>query len=69
LFRYSRLCGMASDAVDVVKLEIPQGSKYLKFKMSEFFNNIVRINNFKNLKRSLRFKYVFEINTSGDNVM
>ena len=32
LFRYSRLCGTASDAVDAVKLEIPQGFKLLKYK-------------------------------------
>jgi hypothetical protein len=27
-FRYSRLCGKASDAVDAVKMEIPQGFKF-----------------------------------------
>ncbi|MGD8981525.1 MAG: hypothetical protein PVF42_08030, partial [Desulfobacterales bacterium] len=37
LFRYSRLCKTASDAVDAVKLEIPQGFKLLEFKMSEYF--------------------------------
>jgi hypothetical protein len=43
LFRYSRLCGMASDAVDAVKLEIPQGFKLLKFEMSKYLKNFVKI--------------------------
>ena len=43
LFRYSRLCGTASDAVDAVKLEIPKGFKLLKFKMSEYLKNIVKL--------------------------
>jgi len=42
LFRYSRLCGTASDTVDEVKLEIPQGFKILKFKMSEYLKIIVK---------------------------
>jgi len=43
LFRYSRLCGTASDAVDVVKLEIPQGFKLLKFKMPEYLKYIIKL--------------------------
>jgi len=43
LFRYSRLCETASDEVDAVKLEIPVGFKLLKFKMSEFLKNIVKL--------------------------
>jgi hypothetical protein len=50
LFRYSRLCGTASDAVrrsrlrgDAVKSEIPQGFKLLKLKMSEYIKNIVEL--------------------------
>jgi hypothetical protein len=43
LFRYSRLCGTASDAVAAVKLEIPQGFKLLKFKMSEYIKNIFKL--------------------------
>jgi hypothetical protein len=43
LFRYSRLCGTTSDAADVVKMEIPQGLKLLKFKMSEYLKNIVKL--------------------------
>jgi len=43
LFRYSRLCGTASDAVDTVKLEIPKGFKLLKFELSEYLKNIVRL--------------------------
>jgi len=43
LFRYSRLCGKASDAVDGVKLEIPQGFKLLKFKMAEYLKDIVKL--------------------------
>jgi len=34
-FRYSFLCGMASDTIDTVKLEIPQGFKFLKLRMPE----------------------------------
>jgi len=47
LFRYSRLCGTASDAVDAVKLEIPQGFKLLKFKMPECLKNIVKLTSSK----------------------
>ena len=43
LFRYSRLCGTASDAIDAVKLEIPKGFKLLEFKMSEYLKNIVKV--------------------------
>jgi len=43
LFRYSRLCGTASDAVDAVTLEIPQGFKFLKFKMPEYLKNIAKL--------------------------
>ncbi len=43
MFRYSRLCGTVSDAVDAVKLEIPKGAKLLKFKMSEYLKNIVKV--------------------------
>ncbi len=42
-FRYSRLCGTASDAVDAVKLEIPQGFKFLKFRMVEYLKNIHKL--------------------------
>jgi len=41
LVRYSCLCGTASDAVNAVKLEIPQGFKLLKFKMADYIKNIV----------------------------
>ena len=53
-FRYSRLCGTASDAVDAVKLEIPKGFKLLKFKMSEYFKNIVKLTISKILNAQLR---------------
>jgi len=49
LFRYSRLCGTASDAVDAVillrriKIGNPAGFKLLKFKMSEYLKNIVKL--------------------------
>ena len=36
-FRYSFLCGMAFDTIDKVKLEIPQGFKFLKLRMPESF--------------------------------
>jgi len=42
-FRYSRLCGTASDTVDAVKLKIPKGFKILKFKMSEYPKNIIKL--------------------------
>jgi len=44
LFRYSRLCGTASDTVDAVKLEIPQGFKLLKFKMSKYLKSFFKLN-------------------------
>jgi len=34
---------MASDAVDAVKLKIPKGFKFLKFKMSERLKNIIKL--------------------------
>jgi hypothetical protein len=43
MFRYSRLCGTASDEVDAVKLEIPKGFKLLKLKMSEYLKNVVKL--------------------------
>jgi hypothetical protein len=43
VFRYSHLCGTASDAVDAVKLGIPCGFKLLKFKMSEYPKPIVKL--------------------------
>ena len=43
LLRYSCLCGPASDVVDAVKLEIPQGFKLLKIKMPEHLKNIVKL--------------------------
>jgi len=43
LFRYSHLCGTASDAVDAVKLEIPQGFKLLKFKMAEYLKKFFKL--------------------------
>jgi len=51
-FRYSLLCGTAFDAVDAVKLEIPKGFKFWKFKSTEFLENIINFIHFKNLKRS-----------------
>jgi len=42
-FRYSRLCGTAFDAVYAVKLEIPQGFKFWKFKSTEFPKNIIEL--------------------------
>ena len=51
-FRYRRRCKTASDTVDTVKLEVPRGFKFLKFKMTEYLKNIVNLNPFKNLKRS-----------------
>jgi len=32
LFRYSGLCGIASDAVDAVRSAIPEGFKFFEFK-------------------------------------
>jgi len=55
LFRYSRLCGAASFAVDAVKLEIPQGFKFLKFKMSEYLKNIFKLTISKIWNAQLRF--------------
>jgi len=43
LFRYSRLCGTAVDAVGAVKLEIPKGFKFLKFRMAEYLKNIIKL--------------------------
>jgi hypothetical protein len=40
-FRYSRLCGTAFDAVDAVKLEIPKGFKFWKFKSTEFLKKMI----------------------------
>jgi hypothetical protein len=34
---------MAFDAVDAVKLEIPQGFKLLKFKLSEYLKIILKL--------------------------
>jgi len=34
---------MASDAVGAVKLEIPEGFKFLKFRMSEYLKNIIKL--------------------------
>jgi len=34
---------MASDAGGAVKLEIPDGFKFLKFKLIQFLKNIVKI--------------------------
>jgi len=42
-FRYSQLCGTASDAVDAVKWEIPQGFKLLKFKLIQFLKSIMEL--------------------------
>jgi hypothetical protein len=41
-FRYSRLCGTASDTADAVKLEIPSGFKRLEFRMAEYLKNIIK---------------------------
>jgi hypothetical protein len=43
LFRYSRLCGTASGAVDAVKLEILKGFKLLEFKITEYHKNIIKL--------------------------
>jgi len=45
-FRYSWLCGAAFDAVDAVKLEIPKGFKFWKFKSTEFLKNIIKFIHF-----------------------
>ena len=42
-FRYSVLCGMAYDAVGAVKLGIPEGFNFLKFKLIQFLKNIVEL--------------------------
>ena len=42
-FRYSFLCGMASDTVDVMKLRIPSSFKFLKIKMEEYIKNIIKL--------------------------
>jgi len=42
-FRYIRLWETASDAVDVVKLQIPQGFKFLKFRMPEYLKNMIQL--------------------------
>jgi len=34
---------MASDAVDAVKLEIPSGFKFFKFKLTQFLKNILKL--------------------------
>jgi hypothetical protein len=46
-------CGMASDAVGAVKLEIPWGFKLLKFKTAEYFRIIFTLTILKILKRSV----------------
>jgi len=60
LFRYSCLCGTASDAVDAVKLEIPQGFKLLKFKMSEYLKIIVKVTISKICNAQLRYNFIQE---------
>ena len=53
-FRYNRLSGTASNAVDAVKLEIPscwvvaesktqRGFKFLKFRMAEYLKSIIKL--------------------------
>jgi len=42
-FRYSELCGTASDAVGAVKWEIPLGFKFLKFKLIKFLKNMIEL--------------------------
>jgi len=42
-FRYSFLCGMASDTADAMKLRIPSGFKFLKIKMEEYIKNIIKL--------------------------
>ena len=56
-FRYSRQCGTASDAVDAVKWEIPQGFKLLKFKIAEYLKNIFKLTISKILNAQLRIKF------------
>ena len=48
------LRGTASDAVDAVKLEIPQGFRILKFNMSEYLKIIVKLTISKILNTQLR---------------
>jgi len=43
LFRFSELCGTASDAVGAVNLKIPEGLKFLKLKLIQFLKNIVEL--------------------------
>jgi len=43
-FRYSRLCGTASDAVDAARSAIPKGFKFKKYKSIEFL--IKKVNPF-----------------------
>ena len=42
LFRHSHLCETASEAEDVVKLEIPRGFKLLELKISESLKNMIK---------------------------
>ena len=50
LFRYSRLCGTTSDAVDAVillrriKIGNPEGFQFFEVKISEYLINIVKLN-------------------------
>jgi hypothetical protein len=39
---------MASDTVDAVKLGIPEGFNFLKFKMAEYLINIIELTISKN---------------------
>ncbi len=57
-FRYSLLCETASDTVDAVKWKIPQGFKFLKFKMAEYLKNIIKLTISKILNAQFRIKLV-----------
>jgi len=48
-FRYSKLCGAASDAVGAVELEIPQGYKFLGIQIDIFPLKYLGINHSQNL--------------------
>ena len=51
-FRYSLLCGTASDTVDAVKWKI------LKFKVAEYLKNIIKLTISKILNAQFRIKLV-----------
>ena len=62
-FRYSLLCGTTFDAVDAVKLEIPQGFIFSKVKLAEF--HIIIINFIIFCRTSLPLSVITAENGSG----